>query len=92
MYAAASVSRRSYLVGILPTASIELPALVLCLRGRLYRGARVERAPVRWRQGGPHPADALRGLDVFLYVSPPCSRARGVIETYVTPRLLAMDL
>ena len=80
-----------YLVGILPHGIFELPALVLFCAAGLYLCSRVT-ARVR----GDKEVRILRTLSevstLFLYVILPLLAAAALIETYVTPRLLAMVL
>ena len=80
-----------YLVGILPHGVFELPALVLFCAVGLYLCSRVT-ARVR----GDKEVRILRTLSevstLFLYVILPLLAAAALIETYVTPRLLAMVL
>ena len=80
-----------YLVGILPHGIFELPALVLFCAAGLYLCSRVT-ARVR----GDKEVRILRTLSevstLFLYVILPLLAAAALIETYVTPRLLAMML
>ena len=78
-----------YLVGILPHGIFELPALVLfCAAGLCSR--------VTARVRGDKEVRILRTLSevstLFLYVILPLLAAAALIETYVTPRLLAMML
>ena len=81
----------SYLVGILPHGIFELPALVLFCAAGLYLCSRVT-ARVR----GDKEVRILRTLSevstLFLYVILPLLAAAALMETYVTPRLLAMVL
>ena len=80
-----------YLVGILPHGIFELPALVLFCAAGLYLCSRVT-ARVR----GDKEVRILRTLSevstLFLYVILPLLAAAALMETYVTPRLLAMVL
>ena len=80
-----------YLVGILPHGIFELPALVLFCAAGLYLCSRVT-ARVR----GDKEVRILRTLSevstLFLYVILPLLAAAALVETYVTPRLLAMVL
>ena len=80
-----------YLVGILPHGVFELPALVLFCAAGLYLCSRVT-ARVR----GDKEVRILRTLSevstLFLYVILPLLAAAALMETYVTPRLLAMVL
>ena len=77
--------------GILPHGIFELPALVLFCAAGLYLCSRVT-ARVR----GDKEVRILRTLSevstLFLYVILPLLAAAALMETYVTPRLLAMVL
>lgn len=81
----------SYLVAILPHGIFELPALVLFCAAGLYLCSRVT-ARVR----GDKDVRILRTLSevstLFLYVILPLLAVSALVETYVTPRLLAMVL
>ena len=80
-----------YFAGILPHGVFELPALVLFCAAGLYLCSRVT-ARVR----GDKEVRILRTLSevstLFLYVILPLLAAAALMETYVTPRLLAMVL
>ena len=90
-YVRSGVGLGSYLVGILPHGVFELPALVLFCAAGLYLCSRVT-ARVR----GDKEVRILRTLSevstLFLYVILPLLAAAALMETYVTPRLLAMVL
>ena len=87
-YVRSGVGLGSYLVGILPHGIFELPALVLFAR----RDHLCSRVTARVR--GDKEVRILRTLSevstLFLYVILPLLAAAALMETYVTPRLLAM--
>ena len=90
-YVQSGVGLGAYLVGILPHGIFELPALVFFCAAGLYLCSRVT-ARVR----GDKKVRILQTLSevstLFLYVVLPLLAVSALVETYVTPRLLALVL